>query len=49
MALSTGEALYELKIMQVPLGHCTRGFKVLMEQFKDRFDQAGLGQTISPP
>jgi hypothetical protein len=25
------------------------GFKVLMEQFKDRFDQAGLGQTISLP
>jgi len=25
------------------------GFKVLMEQFKDRFDQAGLGQTINLP
>ena len=40
-----------LKIKRVAPGHCTSelGFKVLMEQFKDRFDQAGLGQTISLP
>jgi 7,8-dihydropterin-6-yl-methyl-4-(beta-D-ribofuranosyl)aminobenzene 5'-phosphate synthase len=44
--------LYDkLKIKRVAPGHCTSelGFKVLMEQFKDRFDQAGLGQTISLP
>ncbi len=41
----------KLKIKRVAPGHCTSemGFKVLMEQFKDRFDQAGLGQTISLP
>ena len=44
--------LYDkLKIKRVAPGHCTSemGFKVLMEQFKDRFDQAGLGQTIALP
>ena len=44
--------LYDkLKIKRVAPGHCTSemGFKILMEQFKDRFDQAGLGQTISLP
>jgi 7,8-dihydropterin-6-yl-methyl-4-(beta-D-ribofuranosyl)aminobenzene 5'-phosphate synthase len=44
--------LYDrLKIKRVAPGHCTSelGFKVLMEQFKDRFDEAGLGQTISLP
>src|SRR5262245_438095 len=44
--------LYDkLKIKRVAPGHCTSemGFKVLMEQFKDRFDQAGLGQTIILP
>ena len=44
--------LYDkLKIKRVAPGHCTSelGFKVLMEQFNDRFDQAGLGQTISLP
>jgi 7,8-dihydropterin-6-yl-methyl-4-(beta-D-ribofuranosyl)aminobenzene 5'-phosphate synthase len=41
----------KLKIKRVAPGHCTSemGFKVLMEQFKDRFDQAGLGQTIILP
>ena len=41
----------KLKIKRVAPGHCTSelGFKVLMEQFQDRFDQAGLGQTISLP
>jgi 7,8-dihydropterin-6-yl-methyl-4-(beta-D-ribofuranosyl)aminobenzene 5'-phosphate synthase len=40
-----------LKIKRVAPGHCTSelGFKVLMERFKDRFDQAGLGQTINLP
>jgi 7,8-dihydropterin-6-yl-methyl-4-(beta-D-ribofuranosyl)aminobenzene 5'-phosphate synthase len=40
-----------LKIKRVAPGHCTSelGFKVLMEHFKDRFDQAGLGQTIKLP
>jgi 7,8-dihydropterin-6-yl-methyl-4-(beta-D-ribofuranosyl)aminobenzene 5'-phosphate synthase len=40
-----------LKIKRVAPGHCTSelGFKVLMERFKDRFDQAGLGQTIKLP
>jgi len=40
-----------LKIKRVAPGHGTSemGFKVLMEQFQDRFDQAGLGQTISLP
>jgi 7,8-dihydropterin-6-yl-methyl-4-(beta-D-ribofuranosyl)aminobenzene 5'-phosphate synthase len=40
-----------LKIKRVAPGHCTSelGFKVLMEQFKDRFDQAGLGQSINLP
>jgi 7,8-dihydropterin-6-yl-methyl-4-(beta-D-ribofuranosyl)aminobenzene 5'-phosphate synthase len=40
-----------LKIKRVAPGHCTGelGFKVLMEQFKDRFDQVGLGQTIKIP
>jgi len=41
----------KLKIKRVAPSHCTSemGFKVLMEQFQDRFDQAGLGQTISLP
>jgi 7,8-dihydropterin-6-yl-methyl-4-(beta-D-ribofuranosyl)aminobenzene 5'-phosphate synthase len=46
------ETLYEtLKIKRVAPGHCTSelGFKVLMERFKDRFDQAGLGQAIKLP
>jgi 7,8-dihydropterin-6-yl-methyl-4-(beta-D-ribofuranosyl)aminobenzene 5'-phosphate synthase len=40
-----------LKIRRVAPGHCTSelGFKVLMERFKDRFDQAGVGQSISLP
>jgi 7,8-dihydropterin-6-yl-methyl-4-(beta-D-ribofuranosyl)aminobenzene 5'-phosphate synthase len=40
-----------LKIKRVAPGHCTSelGFKVLMERFKDRFDQAGLGQAIKLP
>lgn len=40
-----------LKIKRIAPGHCTGelGFKVLMEQFKDRFDQVGLGQTIKIP
>jgi 7,8-dihydropterin-6-yl-methyl-4-(beta-D-ribofuranosyl)aminobenzene 5'-phosphate synthase len=41
----------KLKIKRVAPGHCTSelGFKVLMEQFKDHFDQAGLGQMIALP
>ena len=40
-----------LKIKRVAPGHCTSelGFKILMERFKDRFDQTGLGQTIKLP
>lgn len=40
-----------LKVKRIAPGHCTGelGFKVLMEQFKDRFDQAGLGGTIKLP
>ncbi|MGE0768208.1 MAG: MBL fold metallo-hydrolase [Hyphomicrobiaceae bacterium] len=40
-----------LKVSRVAPGHCTSelGFKVLMERFKDRFDQAGVGQTIRLP
>lgn len=40
-----------LKIKRVAPGHCTSelGFKVLMDQFKDRFDEAGLGRVISLP
>jgi 7,8-dihydropterin-6-yl-methyl-4-(beta-D-ribofuranosyl)aminobenzene 5'-phosphate synthase len=40
-----------LKINRIAPGHCTSelGFKVLMERFKDRFDQAGLGQSILLP
>lgn len=40
-----------LKIKRVAPGHCTSefGFKVLMERFKDRFDQAGVGQVIRLP
>jgi 7,8-dihydropterin-6-yl-methyl-4-(beta-D-ribofuranosyl)aminobenzene 5'-phosphate synthase len=40
-----------LKIKRVAPGHCTGelGFKVLMQQFKERFDQVGVGQTIKVP
>jgi 7,8-dihydropterin-6-yl-methyl-4-(beta-D-ribofuranosyl)aminobenzene 5'-phosphate synthase len=40
-----------LKIKRVAPGHCTSelGFKVLMERFKDRFDQAGVGQVLKLP
>jgi 7,8-dihydropterin-6-yl-methyl-4-(beta-D-ribofuranosyl)aminobenzene 5'-phosphate synthase len=40
-----------LKIKRVAPGHCTGelGFKILMEQFKERFDQVGVGQTIKVP
>lgn len=40
-----------LKIKRVAPGHCTSelGFKVLMQRFQDRFDQAGVGQTIKLP
>jgi len=40
-----------LKIKRVAPGHCTSelGFKVLMDRFKDRFDQAGVGQVIQLP
>ena len=40
-----------LKIKRVAPGHCTSelGFKVLMSRFKDRFDQAGVGQTVKLP
>ena len=44
--------LYDkLKIKRVAPAHCTSemGFKIMMEQFKDRFDQVGLGQTIGLP
>jgi hypothetical protein len=35
--------------LRVAPGHCTSemSFKILMEQFKDRFDQAGVLQTTS--
>lgn len=40
-----------LKVKRIAPGHCTSelGFKVLMDRFKDRFDQAGLGQSIQLP
>lgn len=40
-----------LKIKRVAPGHCTSelGFKILMERFGDRFDQAGVGQAIKLP
>jgi len=40
-----------LKVKRIAPGHCTGelGFRVLMEQFKDRFDQAGVGQVIKVP
>ncbi len=41
----------KLKIKRVAPGHCTSelGFKVLMERFGDRFDQAGVGQSVKLP
>lgn len=41
----------KLKIKRVAPGHCTSelGFKVLMDRFKDRFDQMGVGQKIALP
>ena len=40
-----------LKVKRIAPGHCTGelGFKVLMEQFKERFEQAGVGQLINIP
>ncbi len=40
-----------LKVKRIAPGHCTGelGFKVLMEQFKDRFEQAGVGQVLNMP
>jgi 7,8-dihydropterin-6-yl-methyl-4-(beta-D-ribofuranosyl)aminobenzene 5'-phosphate synthase len=40
-----------LKIKRVAPGHCTSelGFKVLMQHFQERFEQAGVGQTIKLP
>lgn len=40
-----------LKVKRIAPGHCTGelGFKVLMEQFKERFEQAGVGQVINIP
>ena len=40
-----------LKVKRVAPGHCTSelGFKILMSRFKDRFDQAGVGQIIKLP
>jgi 7,8-dihydropterin-6-yl-methyl-4-(beta-D-ribofuranosyl)aminobenzene 5'-phosphate synthase len=40
-----------LKVKRIAPGHCTGefGFKVLMDRFKDRFDQAGLGQRLQLP
>ena len=40
-----------LKIERVAPGHCTSelGFAVFLDQFKERFDRAGLGRVISLP
>lgn len=39
------------KLKRVAPGHCTSelGFKTLMDQFKEGFDQAGLGQAVALP
>ena len=41
----------ELKVERVAPGHCTSelGFAVLLQRFKERFDQAGLGAGIALP
>jgi 7,8-dihydropterin-6-yl-methyl-4-(beta-D-ribofuranosyl)aminobenzene 5'-phosphate synthase len=40
-----------LKVERVAPGHCTSelGFAVFLDQFKERFDRAGLGRVISLP
>jgi len=40
-----------LKLKRIAPGHCTSelGFRVLMERFGDRFDQAGAGASIRLP
>lgn len=40
-----------LKVRRIAPGHCTSelGFRILMDRFKDRFDQAGLGQRVRLP
>jgi 7,8-dihydropterin-6-yl-methyl-4-(beta-D-ribofuranosyl)aminobenzene 5'-phosphate synthase len=40
-----------LKVERVAPGHCTSelGFAVFLDRFKERFDQAGLGQVVSLP
>jgi 7,8-dihydropterin-6-yl-methyl-4-(beta-D-ribofuranosyl)aminobenzene 5'-phosphate synthase len=46
------DSLYnKLKLKRIAPGHCTSelGFKLLMQRFGERFDQAGLGQVISLP
>ena len=46
------DSLYDkLKLKRVAPAHCTSelGFKLLMQRFGERFDQAGLGQAIPLP
>jgi 7,8-dihydropterin-6-yl-methyl-4-(beta-D-ribofuranosyl)aminobenzene 5'-phosphate synthase len=46
------DALYDkLKVKRIAPGHCTSeiGFKLLMHRFGNRFDEAGVGQTIALP
>jgi 7,8-dihydropterin-6-yl-methyl-4-(beta-D-ribofuranosyl)aminobenzene 5'-phosphate synthase len=40
-----------LRIERIAPFHCTGefAFKILMQRFKDRFDQARLGQSIALP
>jgi 7,8-dihydropterin-6-yl-methyl-4-(beta-D-ribofuranosyl)aminobenzene 5'-phosphate synthase len=40
-----------LKLERVAPAHCTseQGFAIFMEQFKDRFDHAGVGSAVSLP
>ena len=40
-----------LKLQRVAPGHCTSelGFRVFLDRFKDRFDQAGLGAVLALP
>jgi 7,8-dihydropterin-6-yl-methyl-4-(beta-D-ribofuranosyl)aminobenzene 5'-phosphate synthase len=41
----------DLRVERVAPAHCTSelGFSVLMEEFRDHFDAAGLGAVISLP
>jgi 7,8-dihydropterin-6-yl-methyl-4-(beta-D-ribofuranosyl)aminobenzene 5'-phosphate synthase len=48
----TADALHNVfKVDRIAPGHCTSelGFAVFLDRFKERFDHAGLGTTISLP